>query len=134
MNDTPNTLGPPSPTPPADLPRPAPAASRKAVTAMFALAGFVIASWAVRIPDISAQFGADHAALGAALLCVSLGALATMRVTGTLCERIGPGLVSAVAAVLLCVTVVTPGVVHSVTALGVALIAFGAATGTLNAA
>jgi MFS family permease len=120
------------PSPP-DAPCPTPGL-RTAITTMFALGGFVIASWAVRIPDVSSQVGASHAALGGALLCVSLGALAAMRMTGALAERIGPGLVSAVAAVLLCVTVVVPGLVHTVTALGVALIAFGAATGTLNVA
>lgn len=111
-----------------------PAGLRSAVTALFALGGFVVASWAVRIPDISTQVGASHEALGAALLCVSLGALATMRVTGALCERLGAGAVSTVAALLLCVTVVVPGLVHTVTGLGVVLIAFGAATGTLNVA
>ncbi len=111
-----------------------PTGMRAAVTALFALGGFVVASWAVRIPDVSTQVGAGHAALGAALLCVSLGALATMRVTGSLCERLGPGLVSTVAAVLLCVTVVLPGLVHTVAGLGAVLIAFGAATGTLNVA
>ncbi len=121
MNDLSNDAGPPG-------------GMRTALTALFALGGFVVASWAVRIPDVSAQVGASHEALGAALLCVSLGALAAMRVTGALCERVGPGLTSAVAAVLICLTVSLPGLVHSVTGLGVALIAFGAATGTLNVA
>jgi hypothetical protein len=121
MNDLPHDLGPP-------------AGMRTAVTALFALGGFVVASWAVRIPDVSTQVGAGHEALGAALLCVSLGALATMRVTGALCERLGSGLVSTVAAVLLCATVLLPGLVHTVPGLGSVLIAFGAATGTLNVA
>lgn len=121
MNDHSHDVGPP-------------AGLRSAVTALFALGGFVVASWAVRIPDISTQIGASHEALGAALLCVSLGALATMRVTGALCERLGAGAVSTIAALLLCVTVVVPGLVHTVTGLGVVLIAFGAATGTLNVA
>ena len=124
MNDSPRALGPPGRR----------LAARTATTALFALGGFVTASWAVRIPDISERVGASHAALGIALLCVSLGALASMRLTGALCERAGPGLVSAVAAVLLCVTVVAPGLVGSVTALGAVLVGFGAATGTLNVA
>src|SRR3978361_31474 len=111
------------PSPP-DAPGAAPGL-RPAIPTMFALGGFVIASWAVRIPDVSSQVGASHAALGGALLCVSLGALAAMRITGALAERIGPGLVSAVAAVLLCVTVVVPGLGHTGTAPGSALAAFG---------
>jgi hypothetical protein len=109
-------------------------AVRVAITMTFILSGFVTASWAVRIPDISTRVGADHAALGGALLCVSLGALATMRLAGALCERVGPGLVSTLAALLVSVLVVAPGLVQSVTGLGVALMAFGAVTGMLNVA
>lgn len=109
-------------------------ALRTAITAIFAFAGFTTASWAVRIPDISAQVGASHAALGGALLFLSLGALATMRLTGALVERLGAGLTTALAAFLVSVTVVPPGLVRSVTGLGVVLIAFGAATGALNVA
>jgi MFS family permease len=107
---------------------------RVAIVLTFILSGFVTASWAVRIPDISTQVGADHAALGGALLCVSLGALATMRLTGALCERVGPGVVSTLAALLVSVLVVGPGLVRSVTGLGVVLMAFGAVTGMLNVA
>jgi MFS family permease len=109
-------------------------ADRLAITVTFMLSGFVFASWAVRIPDVSAQVGASHAALGAALLCVSLGALATMRLTGWLCERFGSGPVSTSAAALLSSTVVVPGLVTSIGALSAALLIFGAATGMLNVA
>jgi hypothetical protein len=57
------------------------------------------------VPDVSDHVTATPASLGAALLCVSLGALATMRLTGALCDRLGPGLVSALAAALLSATV-----------------------------
>ena len=107
---------------------------RTTITALFALGGFQIASWAVRIPDVATQVGATHAALGGALLCVSLGALATMRPTAALCDRAGPGRVSAVAAALLSAALVLPGLVHSVSALSAALVVLGAATGMLNVA
>ena len=113
---------------------PAPRDLRVAVAATFAIAGFVTASWAVRIPDISHQVSASHAALGGALLCLSLGALATMRLTGALVDRIGAGLATTLAGVLASVSVVPAGLVGSVTGLGVALMVFGAATGMLNVA
>jgi MFS family permease len=106
----------------------------RAVTATFAFNGFVFANWAVRIPDVSHQVHATHAALGVALLCISLGALATMRVTGALCERLGSGLVTTLAATLLSVSVATPGLAGSVAALCAALSVFGAASGILNVA
>ncbi len=113
---------------------PAPAHDLAALRGLFALGGFVIASWAVRIPDIADQVGAGHGDLGVALLGVSVGALATMRLTGALCERIGAGPVSTVAAVLVCVGVVAPGLAGSVTGLGAALLVLGALTGVLNVA
>jgi predicted MFS family arabinose efflux permease len=107
---------------------------RIAVTALFALDGAVFGSWAARIPDVATRTGADEAALGLALLCVSLGALASMQLTGALCSRVGAGMVGAAAAVLLCATVALPGLSTSVPELAVALVVFGAATGTVNVA
>ncbi|OMQ14006.1 hypothetical protein A7K94_0219655 [Modestobacter sp. VKM Ac-2676] len=51
-----------------------------AVAVLFGLDGFVFGSWAARVPDVSAATGAGHTALGVALLCLSLGALALMQV------------------------------------------------------
>ncbi|MPQ96681.1 MFS transporter [Modestobacter sp. I12A-02628] len=107
---------------------------RVAVAALFALDGFVMGSWAARVPDVSAGLGAGHAALGGALLCLSLGALACMQVTGALCSRVGAGLVASVAAVLVCATTVLPGLAGSMPALCAALLVFGGATGMLNVA
>lgn len=109
-------------------------AARRAVGTVFALNGFLFAGWAVRLPDVSERVHASHAALGAALLCISLGALATMRVTGTLCQRLGSGLVTVVAAILLSLGAGLPGLVGSQAALCVALAVFGAAGGMLNVA
>jgi MFS family permease len=109
-------------------------AAPRAVGTVFALNGFLFAGWAVRLPDVSERMHASHAALGAALLCISLGALATMRVTGTLCERLGSGLVTVVAAILLSLSAGLPGLVGSQAALCVALAVFGAAGGMLNVA
>jgi Major Facilitator Superfamily len=107
---------------------------RAAVTALFLLDGAVFGSWAVRVPDVAARVGADHRTLGLALLCLSLGALVSMRATGAWCTRYGAGPVGAVAAVAVSASAVLPGVVASVPALCVALVVFGAATGMVNVA
>jgi MFS family permease len=109
-------------------------AARRAVFVIFALNGFAFASWAVRIPDISHRVGASHAVLGVALLCVSLGALATMRSTGAVCERWGSGLVCVVSATLLSLSLALPGLVDTRVALCLALAVVGAAGGMLNVA
>lgn len=109
-------------------------AAQRAVGAVFAFNGFVFASWAVRVPDVSDQVGASHASLGVALLCISLGALATMRLAGAVCERLGSGLVCAGAAALVSLSVALPGLVSTMEALCVGLALFGAASGMLNVA
>jgi len=105
-----------------------------AVTALFAFDGAVFGSWAARIPDVATQVGASHTALGVALLCVSVGALASMQLAGALSTRLGAGLVATVAAVLTSVTVILPGLASSLPGLCAALLAFGAATGAVNVA
>ncbi len=115
-------------------PAPSLARLRAAVAALFALDGFVFGTWAARVPDVAARVGADHSTLGLALLCLSLGALACMQLTGALAARLGPGLVAALAAVAVCATAVLPGLAASVPALCAALLAFGAATGAVNVA
>jgi MFS family permease len=107
---------------------------RAAVAVLFALDGFVFGSWAARVPDVSVATGAGHTALGVALLCLSLGALACMQLTGALCARLGPGLVSAVSGVALSLAAVLPGLTSSVPALCAALLVFGAGTGAVNVA
>jgi MFS family permease len=115
-------------------PQPSPQRLRAAVTALFVLDGAVFGSWAARVPDVAAGVGADHRTLGIALLCLSLGALVCMRVTGTWCARFGAGRVAAVAAVAVSAGAVLPGLVTSVPGLCGALFVFGAATGMVNVA
>ncbi|WP_103543363.1 MFS transporter [Streptomyces sp. SM1] len=107
---------------------------RLALTAFFALDGFVFAGWVVRIPAIKEQTGASASALGLALLGVSAGAVVTMTLTGRLCRRYGSHLVTVVCAVVLCLSVALPPLTHSAAALGTVLLLFGAAYGGINVA
>ncbi|MFI5551504.1 MFS transporter [Streptomyces sp. NPDC051738] len=107
---------------------------RIALTAFFALDGFLFAGWVVRIPAIKEQTGASASALGLALLGVSAGAVLTMTLTGRLCRRYGTHQVTVVCAVLLSLSVALPPLTHSVLALGAVLVVFGAAYGSINVA
>src|SRR4051794_5109458 len=113
-------------------PQPSTQRLRTAVTALFVLDGAVFGSWAARVPDVAARVGADHRTLGLALLCLSLGALVCMRLTGAWAARFGAGRVAAVAAVAVSAGAILPGLVGSVPALCAALFVFGAATGMVN--
>ena len=108
--------------------------ARAAVTAFFAMDGFVFASWAVRIPAVKAAVGASPATLGIALLGVSAGAIATMALTGALCRRFGSARVVVAGAVWLSLALLLPALARSATALGLGLAVFGIGYGGLNVA
>ncbi|MFD7922005.1 MFS transporter [Streptomyces sp. NPDC059740] len=117
--------------------RPAPLRIRRAraaLTAFFALDGFVFAGWLTRIPAVKAQTGASAGSLGLALLGVSAGAVACMLVTGRLCRRWGTSRVTVLTGAALSLSVALPPLTHSALALGGVLLAFGAAYGALNVA
>ncbi|GAA1370116.1 MFS transporter [Streptomyces beijiangensis] len=107
---------------------------RTALTAFFALDGFLFAGWVVRIPAIKEQTGASASTLGLALLGVSAGAVITMTLTGRLCRRFGSHTVTVVCAVLLSLSIALPPLTHSALSLGLVLLVFGAAYGGVNVA
>ncbi|MFF7995384.1 MFS transporter [Kitasatospora xanthocidica] len=108
--------------------------ARIALTAFFAVDGFLFAAWVVRIPDVRRQVSASHSALGLALLCLSIGAVLTMPAVGRLCLRYGSRPVTVGSLALLSLAVLLPAHVHSVTSLGAALVLFGAGYGGANVA
>jgi MFS family permease len=108
--------------------------TRAAITAFFTMDGFVFASWAVRIPAIKAAVGASPASLGVALLGVSVGAIATMALTGAVCRRLGSARVIVLAAPWLSLALLLPALAHSAVALGLGLVVFGIGYGGLNVA
>ncbi|MFD8704941.1 MFS transporter [Kitasatospora sp. NPDC059648] len=118
--------------------RPAPdgtwGAARLALTAFFAVDGFLFAAWVVRIPDVRSQVSASHGALGLALLCLSVGAVLTMPMVGRLCLRYGSRPVTIGSLALLGLAVPLPAHAHSVLSLGAVLLLFGAGYGGANVA
>ena len=107
---------------------------RLALTAFFALDGFVFAGWVVRIPAVREQTGASPSALGLALLGVSAGAVVTMVLTGRLCRRYGNHPVTVASGVLPTGSVALPPHTHSAWLLGLVLLVFGAGFGAVNVA
>ena len=65
------------------------ATHRAAVTALFAVNGFLYATWAARVPMIQQQYGVDDAAFGLVLLAASGGAFMSMPFAAYLTSRLG---------------------------------------------
>jgi MFS family permease len=78
-------------------------AARNGVAVVFALNGFVFASWMSRLPAVRDELGLSPAQLGLLLLAISLGSLSGLPLAGVLCDRFGSRRVVACAAVLVAV-------------------------------
>ncbi|HVX44257.1 MAG TPA: MFS transporter [Mycobacteriales bacterium] len=96
----------------------------------FALLGFLLANWIVRIPDFKAQVSASPGLLGFALLGNSLGALLAMTGAGRLCVRFGTHRVIVIGAAATSLAVILPSLAHSVLALGASFVLVGAVHGS----
>ncbi|GAB3253992.1 MFS transporter [Kineosporia babensis] len=105
-----------------------------ATAIFFALNGITFGSWAARVPDVARHLELTPSTLGAALFCISLGALASMQVTGYLCARFGSKHVGIVAVASFAVTLPVPALAGNLSELCLALIFFGMASGAANVA
>lgn len=101
-----------------------------ATRAAFWIAGFGVAGWAPLIPFARQRLQVGEATLGLLLLCLGIGSVAAMLRTGPLCARHGcrPVVLGGALGMLL----VLPLLAWAGTglALGLALLAFGAALGS----
>lgn len=108
--------------------------ARRAVAALFFMNGVLFANWVSRIPAVQAERGLSDGALGAALLCLGLGALVAMPVTGWAAVRFGSDRVSRWSALAYCAWLPLVAVAPGTGTFVVALFCFGAAHGALDVA
>ena len=119
----------------ADTPEPSsnsPVAARVAVLGVFALNGFALANWFVRIPAIQDELGLGEGLLGLALLAAAVGALVSMPLTGALVSRLGSRRVVGVTALSLSFSVVLPALAPGLISLMLAVAVIGASNGALD--
>lgn len=113
---------------------PARAGAATATRLSFFAAGFVMAAWAPLIPFAKQRVGADAADLGLVLLCLGLGSIIAMPVTGYVSAARGARgmvLLGGVGMLVLLPVLIASG---TLVALGAALFVFGAAMGTIDVA
>ncbi|QKG52438.1 MFS transporter [Hymenobacter sp. BRD67] len=108
--------------------------SRLAVSAFFFLPGLCFASWASRIPDISARLGLNSGQLGQLLLAIPAGSLASLPLAGWLVHTWGSRRTVLLASVLYAGFLPLLGWAGSFWTLAPALALFGLAGNLLNIA
>jgi predicted MFS family arabinose efflux permease len=110
------------------------AQSRKATRLAFLAAGFGIGCWSPLIPYAKVRLGVGEAELGLLLLCLGIGSILAMPVTGLLSSRLGGRLFITGSGVGL--AIILPMLVHANTIwqMGAALLVFGASLGALDVA
>jgi predicted MFS family arabinose efflux permease len=105
-----------------------------ATALVFAMSGFLLASWVSRLPATRDRLGAGAAELGLVLLAPGIGSLLTMPFSGLWCRRLGSRLVVAGSALAAGAVLVLLSVVPSLVTLGLALFAWGTFYGAWDVA
>lgn len=107
---------------------------RLAVSLMFLANGFVVGSWAPKIPEFAARLGLDESELGLMILCFGIGSLCAMPAVGALIGRTGSRLVmrNLAALAVTCLLLVT--VATTIWSAVVAMFLFGGLIGGMDVA
>lgn len=100
----------------------------------FLAAGMGMSAWAALVPFAKARMMLEQAQLGLLLLCLGIGSLVAMPVTGLLASRFGCRPVILWSGALACMVLPTLSVAPTPLLLALALFLFGAAIGTLDVA
>ena len=108
--------------------------ARAAVSLIFLLNGFAVASWAVRIPAVREALKLSDGTLGLVLLAAAVGSLVSMPIIGRLCSTRGSRRVTMWLSLLFACAMPLPALAGSVETLVLALFIFGATNGGLDVA
>jgi predicted MFS family arabinose efflux permease len=109
-------------------------ATRLATRLSFLVAGFGIACWAPLVPFAKARLSVDDGTLGLLLLCLGIGSVAAMLVTGILSARYGSRPFIIAGGLGLAALLPLLAIAGSPLTLAVSLLAFGAALGSIDVA
>jgi len=103
-----------------------------ATRAAFFVPGFVVASWAPLVPFAKTRVGVDDGMLGVLLLCLGLGSIVAMPLSGMLAARHGCRAVMLATAVLMLLALPLLTIASTPLSLGIVLLVFGAAIGAMD--
>ncbi|GAA4318324.1 MFS transporter [Compostibacter hankyongensis] len=108
--------------------------NRVAAGTLFFLSGLCSSSWASRIPTIQQSMKLQDIEMGSVLMCMPVGLLASLPVSGWLITRIGSKTVAIVSAVVYGAVLVLLSLARSPVQLGLVLVLFGFCSNMLNIA
>ena len=106
--------------------------ARFGVFGIFFVVGLGMAAWLVSIPAVQQRTGVSHATLGLLLLVLGAGGVIGMQVAGYAIARWGSKIVTGAALALYVVAVNLPVHTTGTLTLGIALLIFGLANGSVD--
>ena len=109
-------------------------ATRLATRLSFLVAGFGIACWAPLVPFAKARLAIDDGTLGLLLLCLGIGSVVAMLLTGILSARYGSKPIIIVGGLGLAVLLPMLSIAELPLTLGLSLFVFGASLGSIDVA
>ncbi|WP_445219735.1 MFS transporter [Bradyrhizobium sp. Pa8] len=109
-------------------------ATRLATRLAFFVAGFGMAAWGPLVPFAKERLAVDDGVLGFLLLCLGMGSVVAMLLTGLLSARYGSKPVILIGGFGLALILPWLVIAGTASALGVALVAFGASLGAIDVA
>lgn len=105
-----------------------------ATRGVFLVAGLAMAAWAPLVPFAKARVGVEDSTLGLLLLCLGLGSIVAMPITGVLASRFGCRAIIVASSIAVAIVLPFLAIVDTVAGLAVALALFGASVGTVDVA
>lgn len=100
----------------------------------FFIAGLGMAAWAPLVPFAKARIGLNDASLGLLLLCIGIGSMLAMPLTGVLTAKWGCRAVILLAGAVLCLDLPLLVLMNTPLTMAFALLVFGAAIGIMDVA
>ncbi|KQT43872.1 MULTISPECIES: MFS transporter [unclassified Methylophilus] len=107
-------------------------AARLATRLAFFVGGFGLSCWAPLIPFMREKLHLDPGVLGTLLLCLGLGSVSAMVMTGAISARFGSRAIIILSGFSLAMTVMLLPVAESTLQLAITLLFFGASLGSLD--
>ncbi len=107
---------------------------RSAVSLIFLANGFLIGSWAPKIPEFASRLGLDESELGLMILCFGIGSLCAMALVGVAIARNGSQQVVRILAAIATPSLLVLTLAPSIWSAALVLFALGALIGGMDVA